>query len=89
MYKSHYIRGDEAMKLNYKKKTANNSTKMKTIAKKQYYENELEKSKGNPQKTWEIIRTLLTGKSHCSNFLPSNFTTLPFNCFPIFYHFII
>ena len=51
MYKSHYNRGDEAMKLQYKK-FANNLTKMKTLAKKQYYANELERSKENHRKTW-------------------------------------
>ena len=71
MYKSHYIRGDEAMKLEYKK-FANNVTKMKTLAKKRYYANELENSRGNPRKTWELLRTLLLGKSQCSTTLPSN-----------------
>ena len=47
MFKSHYIRGDEAMKLEYKK-FADNLTKIKTLAKKQYYANELENSRGNP-----------------------------------------
>ena len=45
MYKSHYIRGDEAMKLEYKK-FANNFAKIKTLAEKQYYANELENSRG-------------------------------------------
>ena len=53
-YKSHYIRGDEAMKLKYKK-FANNLTKMKTLAKKQHHANELENIRGNPQKTWELF----------------------------------
>ena len=39
---------------------------MKTPAKKQYYANELENSRGNPQKTWQLLRTLLRGKSDCS-----------------------
>ena len=71
MCKSHYIRGDEATKLEYKK-FANNLTKMKTLAKKKYYANELENSRGNPQKTLELLCTLLPEKSHCSTILPSN-----------------
>ena len=69
--KSLCIRGDEAMKLEYKK-FANNLTKMKTLAKKQYYANELGNSSGNPRKKWELLRTLLPGKSHCSTTLSSN-----------------
>ena len=57
------------MTLKYKK-FANNVTEMKTLTKKQYYANELENSRGNPQKTWELLRTLLVGKSHCSTVLP-------------------
>ena len=59
------------MTLKYKK-FANNLTEMKTLTKKQYYANELENSRGNPQKTWELLRTLLRGKSHCSITLSSN-----------------
>ena len=50
MYKSHYIKGDEAMKLEYKK-SANSLTRMKTLADKKYYENELKNSTINPRKT--------------------------------------
>ena len=71
MYKSHYIKGDEAIKLEYKK-FANNLTKMKTLAKKQYYANELENSRGNLRKMWELLRTLLPGKLHGSTILISN-----------------
>ena len=71
MYKSHYIKGDEAIKLEYKK-FANNLTKMKTLAKQQYYANELENSRGNLRKMWELLRTLLPGKLHGSTILISN-----------------
>ena len=42
MHKSHYINGNEAMKREYKT-FANKLTKLKAIAKKLYYANELEK----------------------------------------------
>ena len=44
MHKSHYILGDEAMKREYKK-YLNKLTKIKSIAKKQYFTDELEKNK--------------------------------------------
>ena len=47
MYKSHFIKGNKAMKLEYKR-FANNLTKMKTLADKQYYAYELKNSKINP-----------------------------------------
>ena len=54
------------------KKIANDLTQMKALAKKQYYVNELKNGSGNPRKTWELLRTLLSRKSHCSTTLPSN-----------------
>ena len=71
MYKSHCIRGDEVMKLEYKK-FVNHFKKIKTLAKKQYNPNKQEKSRTNPRKTWEVLCALLPGKSHCSSPLPSN-----------------
>ena len=61
MHRSHYILGNEAMKREYKK-YLNKLTKIKSIAKKQYFTDELEKNKSNQRKTWEILRSLLPGK---------------------------
>ena len=66
MYKSHFIKGDKAMKSEYKK-SAYNLTRMKTLADKQYYPNELKNSTINTRKTWEVLQLLISGKSHCSN----------------------
>ena len=53
MHRSHYILGDEAMKGEYKK-YLNKLTKIKSIAKKQYFTNELKKNKSNQRKTWKF-----------------------------------
>ena len=58
MYKSHYIKGDEAMKLEYKK-SANSLTRMKTLADKKYYANQLKNSTINTRKTWEVLHNLI------------------------------
>jgi len=50
MHKTHYIHGDETMKQEYKK-YVNKLTKIKSIAKKKYYADELSKNKSNPRKT--------------------------------------
>ena len=47
-------------------------TKIKTLAKKNYYAEELDKNKSNPRKTWELLRTLLPGKSSKHAKLPQN-----------------
>ena len=44
MHRSHYILGNEAMKREYKK-YLNKLTKIKSIAKKQYFTDKLEKNK--------------------------------------------
>jgi len=41
---------------------ANKLTKSKNIAKRKYFENEIQKFKGNSRKTWELIKTLLPNK---------------------------
>ena len=70
MHRSHYILGDEAMKCEYKK-YLNKLTKIKSIAKKQYFTDELKKNKSNQQKTWEILRSLLSGKLTKPSGLPT------------------
>ena len=46
------------------KKYSNKLTKIKTMAKKKHFAEELENNKNNPKKTWEILRSrsLLPGK---------------------------
>ena len=61
MHKSHYILGDQVTKSEYKK-YSNKLTKIKTMAKKKHFAEELEKNKNNPKKTWEILRSLLSRK---------------------------
>jgi len=58
------------MKQEYKK-CANKLTKIKSIATKKYYADELAKNKSNPQKTWELLDTLLPGKSTKTSRFPS------------------
>ena len=71
MHRTHYIKGDAAMKLKYKK-FSNKLTKIKTNAKEKYFAEELEKSKSNPRKTWEFLRSLIPSTtSNSNNNLPS------------------
>ena len=51
MHKTHYINGSSKEKYFYKR-YANILTGTKTLAKKLYFLHKLEKSKNNPQKTW-------------------------------------
>ena len=71
MHKSHYIDGKEAIKQEYKI-FSNKVTKLKATAKKNYYADELEKNKSNSRKTWELLRTILPGKSPKSSNLPTS-----------------
>ena len=71
MYKSHYVLGDETRKHEFKV-YANKLTKIKTLAKKNYYAEELHKNKSNLRKTCELLRTLLPGKSSKHAKLPQN-----------------
>ena len=70
MLKSHYILGNKTMKQEYKK-YSNKLTKIKSTAKKQCNAKELEATTGNPRKTWEVLRTLLSGNLTKSSALPS------------------
>ena len=51
---------------------SNKVTKLKATAKKNYYADELEKNKSNSRKTWELLRTILPGKSPKSSNLPTS-----------------
>ena len=71
MHRTHYIKGDAAMKLKYKK-FSNKLKKIKTNAKKKYFAEKLEKNKSNPRKTWEFLRSLIPSTtSNSNNNLPS------------------
>ena len=65
------------------KKYLNKLSKIKSIPKKQYFTDELEKNKSNQRKTWEIRRSLLPGKLTKPSGLPSLLilmeTKLPIN----------
>ena len=73
MYKTHFLSNDDAKKQEYKI-FANKLIKTKALAKKRFYAEELENNKGNSRKTWELLRTLLPGKSSKDSPLPQNIT---------------
>ena len=62
MYKTHFLNGNSAQKELYKR-FSNKLTKMKTRAKRNYFESELQNHCGNLKKTWEILKSLLPNKS--------------------------
>ena len=62
MYKTHFLNENSAQKELYKR-FLNKLTKMKTRAKRKYFESELQNLSGNPKKTWEILKSLLPNKS--------------------------
>ena len=61
LYKTHYLRGSNNQKAFYKR-YANLLTKLKTAAKKLYFENQLKSVTNNPKETWKILRELLPKK---------------------------
>ena len=61
LYKTHYLRGSNNQKAFYKR-YANLLTKLKTAAKKLYFENQLKSVTNNPKETWNILRELLPKK---------------------------
>ena len=67
----HCINGNEAMKQECKT-FANKLTKLKAIAKKNYYTDKVEKNKSSSRKTWELLQTLLLGKFLKSSNLPTS-----------------
>ena len=73
MYKTQYLSNDDAKKREYKI-FANKLTKTKALATKRFYAEELENNKNNSRKTWELLRTLLPGKSSKDSPLPQNIT---------------
>ena len=61
MYKTHFIGGSEIAKTSYKA-YANKLTKVKCLAKKLYFHNELENCKGDGRKIWDLLYSLLPSK---------------------------
>ena len=49
----------------YFKRYSNKLSKLKTLSKKMYFQNELSKCKQNPQKAWKIIKSTLPNSSCC------------------------
>ena len=58
LYVTHYLNGSNVQK-KYYKKYANKLTKLKSISKKKFYENEFTKFRSNSTETWKIIKSLL------------------------------
>ena len=62
MFKFHFIRGRLIWKKKlFLKKYSNKLTKVKALAKKNYFANELKNHLGDPkEKTWDMLRSLLS-----------------------------
>ena len=61
MCKTHYLNGTKAQKYFYKF-YVNKLTKIKDLAKKYYYHDQLQINKNNSKGTWDILRSLLPSK---------------------------
>ena len=71
MHRTHYLKGDAAMKLEYKK-FSYKLTKITTNAKKKYLAEKLEKNISSRRKMWEFLRSLIPSTtSNSNNNLPS------------------
>ena len=53
-----FINGSNAEKI-YFRTYSNKLTKIKTLSKKLYFQNEIKKNKNNAQKTWDTIKSTL------------------------------
>jgi len=73
MFKTDYLSNDQTKK-SYYKKFSNKLNKLKTFSKKMFYDTKLKENIGNPQKTWEILRTLLTQNKDLSVNIPKQIT---------------
>ena len=58
LYLTHYLNGTITQK-RYYKKYANKLTKLKSLSKKAFYDNEFTKFRSNTNETWKIIKSLL------------------------------
>ena len=71
MFKSHFINSNKALKFIFRQ-CSNKLTKTKTASKRNYFKVELEETKNNSCKVWNIIRLLLSSKSKQSINTQSN-----------------
>jgi len=62
MYRNYFLNGNEQKYLY--KLYANKLTKVKTLAKKNYFSAEFDKTSGNARETWKIINALIHKKDH-------------------------
>ena len=62
MYKTHFLQGSNVCKMMYKT-YAYKLTKVKSLAKKLYFAQELSNCKGDGRKMWEVIRTIIPSNS--------------------------
>ena len=62
MYETHFLQGSNVCKMMYKT-YANKLTKVKTLAKKLYFAQELSNCKGDGRKMWEVIKTIIPSNS--------------------------
>ena len=58
LHKSHFLEGNDISKLIYKT-YADKLTKVKSLAKKLFFAQELTNCKGDGRKMWEVIKTLI------------------------------
>ena len=58
LHKSHFLEGNDVSKLIYKT-YANKLTKVKSLAKKLFFAQELTNCEGDGRKMWEVIKTLI------------------------------
>ena len=66
LYKSHFINGNSIQKCYYKK-YSNKLTRLKFMSKQLYFKDQFEKSKTNPFRSWQLIKSLLpSSKDQCS-----------------------
>lgn len=62
MYKTHFLGGNATERYLYKL-YANKLNKIKELAKKNYFHEQIFTHKNNPKKTWELLKTLLPRKA--------------------------
>ena len=70
MYKTHFLQGSNVRKMMYKT-YANKLAKVKSLAKKLYFAQELSNCKGDGRKMWKVIRTIISSNSTKVKVTPS------------------
>ena len=73
IFRTLFINGSDAEKI-YFQTFSNKLTKIKTLSKKLYFQNELKKNKNNARKTWDIIKSTppITSNRRLTNSLRIN-----------------